>query len=303
MYHIFAGKRYRDYYVPFIIICMFSCIFFSGCNKPKKISPVQYGYVSYIIKWDSILKSDAPKETLRFCFYSADNGPMIQTDTDSGSLKIALAPGKYGLLVYNYGENHLLLKNRTNFERTEAAFVTDENGGSKLPSAPLYGVVIKEFEVLPNQNVTTLIMPTLFTKKVYFRVNFRNDQLRHIRDCQGVLTGVTPQLHICNRTVSRETTTSLPVLLGKTDSSYHGKVLLLDGAYNGQHEDTIAHELTLDFLMADGSTVTAAVNMGASIFNIKKQDIMVDINAYLDMTSGKKIALECASVDIYKKEI
>lgn len=283
-------------------MCIISCIFLSGCNKQKKTTPAQYGYISYIVKWDSILKYDAPKETLRFCFYPADNGPMIQTDTDSGSLKMALSPGKYGLLVYNYGENHLLLKNRTSFERTEATFATNGDGCSQIPSAPLYGVVIKEFEILPNQDVTTTIIPTLYTKRVYFKIDFDKDHLKHIRDCQGMLTGVTPQLHVSNRTLKRDTTTRLPILLGKTGNSYHGQILLLDGVYDGDNKEAISNELTLNFSMKDGSMITSSIDMGPAIFNIKKQDILVDIYAIIDMTSEKKVILECKSIDIHERE-
>jgi len=303
MGYFISGKYYKLFFLVPIIIMMivWFSVLLPGCKKKSAPSNTQYGYITYVVQWDNVLAKDAPKETLRFCFYPADNGPMIQTETNSDTLKIALAPGKYGLLAYNYGDNHIQLRNRSHFDNMEASFIPTNEGHSQTPAFPLYGIVIKEFEVKPNQDITESIAPTLFTKCVFFQIDIDKEDQELISNCQGTLAGVTPLLHVSDLTVKRETTTRLPLILEKTQDGYLGKVLLLDGYYSGDNADKISNEIILDFSLTDGNSIRSSINMGAALFNMKKQDILVALNADLDTTQNSSIRLECKSVEAYKR--
>lgn len=298
MFDFTGGKRYKvSLYALVIIACItWGCTLFVGCRQKTTTTPTQFGYVTFSVQWDSLPKVDAPKDILRFCFYPADNGPMIQTDTDTGSLRIALAPGKYGLLVYNYGKNNFQLRNRTQFQQMGVAFKEGQDGHSKTPSIPVYGVVIPEFEVKANQDVTTAITPTFFTKQIYFRINIAREHQKHIHHCEGILSGVSPFMSIPNRTIERNTTTSLSLPFEKKESGFEGQTFLLDGAYNGS--DQTSHKLTLHFTLHDGKTLTSTVDMESRLLDINQEDILVDIDALLNRVSEPEISLICKSIGI-----
>jgi hypothetical protein len=259
-----------------------------------------YGYVSFVVRLDSISsKHDTTKNLLRFCFYPAGNGPMIQTDTDSDFLRIALAPGKYGLLMYNYGKDNFQLRNRKQFELMEVAFREEEDGYSKAASIPVYGMVIHEFEVKPNQDIVTTITPTFFTKSVHFKINIPEEYHAQIRDCKGTLSGVSPLLSIPDRTVKRNTTTTLSLPFEKNKSGFEGKTLLLDGTCNENDKDKIPHKLTLHFTLNNGKTVTSTVDIGSSLLDITQQDILANIHALMNIASEHEINLICESIAIH----
>lgn len=275
-------------------------ILLPGCiEKSSHKQETQYGYITYIVNWDELIANDTPRETLRFCFYPADNGPMIQTETSSDSLRIALAPGKYGLLVYNYRKNNLRLRNRTDFRNAEATFITDEEGVTLTPQSPLYGIV-KEFEVKPNQDITQTIQPMLFTKQVTFQININPKDQKQISQCQGILAGVTPLLHMCDQTIKRDTTMKLPIIFEKTADGYQGKVLLLDGDYKGENTNEITNEIILNMELCNGNTITSSIPMGSSLFQTKKQNIFVDLHANVDQSPNPSLNLICKSVDVHQ---
>ncbi len=301
MFDFIGGKRRNILlYALVIIVCIIGgYVLFVGSKQ--KTTPVssQYGYVSFVVQWDSISKHDTSEDILRFCFYPADDGPMIQTDTDSGSLRIALASGKYGLLVYNYGKESFELRNRTHFKNAEVAFREEENGYLKATSKPIYGMVIHEFEVKPNQDVTTTITPTFFTKSVYFKINLPEDHHKHIGDCKGMLSGVSPFLSIPDRIIERNTTTSLSLPFRKNESGFEGQTLLLDGTSNRDDRGETPHELTLYFTLNNGKTMTSTLNLGSGLLDIRQQDILVNIEALMNTISEPEINLTCESIDIY----
>lgn len=298
MFDFTGGKRYKvSLYALVIIGCItWGCLLLVGCKRKPVPTSTQFGYVSFTVRWDSISKQGMPNDVLRFCFYPADNGPMIQTDTDSGTLKIALSPGKYGLLVYNYGKDNFQLRNRTHFDAMEVAFKEGENGHAKTPTLPVYGIVIPEFEVKPNQDITTTITPTFFTKNVYFKVNIPPKYHKQIVDCRGVLSGVSPFLSIPNRTIKRNATTTLSLPFGKNDLGFENQTILLDGAYNAK-EENVSHQLTLNFTLKNGQHITSTIDMGLGLLSINQQNIQVHIDALVNMEAEPEINLVCKSID------
>lgn len=295
-----GGKRCKVYLHALIVIVCIVCgsTLFTGCGKNTAQTSAHYGYVSYIVRLDSISpRYDTTKNLLRFCFYPADNGPMIQTDTDSAFLRMALAPGKYRLLMYNYGKDNFQLRNRRRFSDMEVAFQEDEDGYSKTASIPVYGAVIHEFDVKPNQDVTTTITPTFFTKNVYFKINISKEHHAKIRDCRGVLSGVSPLLSIPNRTVKRDTTTSLSFSFEKNESGFAGQTVVLDGAHREEKEE-VSHKLTLYFTLHNGKTMTSTIDMGSHLLDIKRQDIQADISASINLAPDPEINLTYESIAV-----
>lgn len=302
MFDFIGGKRRKvSLHALMIVVCtILGSMLFAGCKWNTAPASFQYGYVSFILQWDSISsKHDISNNTLRFCFYPADDGPMIQTNTDSSSLRIALAPGKYGLLVYNYGKDNFQLRNRTQFKHMEVAFKEEENGYSRAASIPVYGAVIHEFEVKPNQDVTTTITPTFFTKRVYFKINIPKEHHTHIRDCKGILSGVSPLMSIPDRTIKRNTTTALSFPFEKNKSGFEGQTILLDGACNEKDQEKMSHKLTLHFTLHNGKTISSTVDIGSILLDIKQQDILANINAWMNIVSEPEINLTCESIGVH----
>ncbi len=275
---------------------LFCCFLFTGCKKKNHTSS-EYGYITFTFNVDSLFGKEIGKETLRFCFYPSDKGPMIQTESDSGVLKMALPPDTYSLLVYNSDQHSIQFRKRSNLEDTEAYFVEDEMNGSKINSiSPLYGVVLNDLKIEPGQDVTMALTPSYFTKRVCFFINIDPSVQSSIADCSGTLNGVGTSLHISDRIVNRKATTELPFLLNKTEYGLRGGVFLLNGEAESASTEDISHHLTLSFIMKDGRKITSSLEMGSVLFDIKEQNIYVNISATLTDSPEKKIILSCESV-------
>lgn len=282
----------------FTIACgvFFCALLFSGCKKKVPKSST-YGYITFTLNKDSLLLNDTTAETLRFCFYPSDKGPMIQTESDSGVLKMALPPGTYGLLVYNSNQNNIQFRKRSSLEEAEAYFAMDEINENKVrPLSALYGVVVTDLVILPNQDVTMNLTPTYFTKRVSFLIDMDKSLASSIKNCSGNLNGVTPALHINDRVVNRDTTTELPVFMEEVEDGFQGQVFLLNGSLNSEPVEEISHLLTFNFTLNDGRQVTSSLDFRSVLFDIKEQDIFVNIAVGQIDTFGFNPMLTCKSI-------
>lgn len=302
MYTFQRGKRDTKALSVCIIMgfIIWSSLLLAGCKRKAAPTPSQFGYASFTIQWDSISKKDIPEDILRFCFYPVDDGPMILTETDGSNLRIALAPGKYGLLVYNYRKNNFHLFNRTTFKEIAVGFQQEKEGVAKAATIPVYGTMIQSFEVKANEDINTTITPTSFTKNVYFEIHIPPAQNARIKACEGVLDGVSPMMSISSRAMQRDSTTSLPLFFAKDKDGFDGQTLLLDGVRADETNET-THALTLHFTLHNGKSVSSTVDLGFDLFKINHQDILVHIDAALDMKEEPVISLSCDTVCTYSE--
>ncbi|MDH6313857.1 hypothetical protein M2137_002648 [Parabacteroides sp. PFB2-10] len=284
------NNAYRWYVIA---CCLLVCLLFFSCKKQadNSSSSRQYGTVTFTINWESIGVEYAEQNTLCYCFYPLNNGPMIQTESSTGTLKIALPPGKYGLLVYNSNNNTIKLRNRSQFDHAEAYFnIKEEDDAS---SSPLYGTIHHDLLVVADKHETITLTPTYFTKCVLFDIKLDEKDMGKIKGCKGVLTGVTPALHVSNRKMNRTSTTQLPIFLQKTSDGFEGKLFLWDGDTSQQ----VSHELILTFTLFDGQKMSSTLGIGPALFDIKKQDIRMKVNASVDsQSSAAQIQLRCDSI-------
>ncbi|MDL2208028.1 DUF5119 domain-containing protein [Parabacteroides sp. OttesenSCG-928-O15] len=274
---------------------MLVCLLFFSCKKQAdNSSSRQYGTVTFTINWESIGVEYAEQNTLYYCFYPLNNGPMIQTESSTGTLKIALPPGKYGLLVYNSNNNTIKLRNRSQFDHAEAYFTIKEEDDTL--SSPLYGTIHHDLLIVADKHETITLTPTYFTKCVLFDIELDKKDIDKIKECKGVLTGVTPALHVSNRKMNRTTTTQLPVFLQKTSGGFEGQLFLWDGN-SGDTNQPVSHELILTFTLFNGQKISSTLGVGQALFDIKKQDIRMKVNASIDSgNSAAQIRLRCDSI-------
>lgn len=244
-----------------------------GCKKKTKTS-TEYGYITFSLDWDNVIGESS--ESMRFCFYPEDNGPMIQTDTDSGVLKMALPAGNYSLFVYNIDKKHIQLRNRNSFNDLEAYFTVDKLSGSGISALPLYGVVLNELEITPNQDVEMELKPSYFTKKVTFHIHTDPSLFSVLQDGTAILKGVTPVMHINDRKLRRDSTMEIPFELEAVSDHLLGQTYLWNGTL--ENEDEVEYEMILTFTLTNGKQVKTSLKIGSSLFKLKEKHVLVRIN-------------------------
>lgn len=273
----------RNYTSFFIMYCIIGCLTLTGCKK-KTQAVRQYGYISFTLEWDNLLFQNVQPKTMRFCFYPSGNGPMIQTESETGSLRIALPPDTYGLLVYNSDDHYIQLRNRNCFDKAEAFLPSDSVG----TSAPLYGVVVKELTVLSNQDVKHTLNPVFFTKHISFQVHIEDADRKAIRNCTGMITDAIASFHICDRQANMDSTTNIPVALTQTKTGFEGEAILLD--YERKEKST--NPLALTFTLANGNTITSTIDLEPILSETKHPNIHVRINATLTKGGEPGLSLQ-----------
>jgi len=217
---------------------------------------------------------------------------MIQTESESGNLKMALPPDKYGLLVYNSGDHHTQLK-RNQFDQIEGFYSTNEiDGRMDMPVAPVYGLIFPELIIEPKQDVTLKIAPILFTKSVIFRVNIKNGDRSSIKGCSAILEGVTSTIYGTDKNI--ENLIDVPFQMQKFSSGYEGMIYVLDEVYEVKQPETpLSNRLRLDFLLDDGRYVTSSCDMKSLLRDIKEKELVFEIGVSLDKTSEPTVILDC----------
>lgn len=284
----------RAYTGCVIVCCLLISLFFFSCKKKAETSSSrQYGTATFIIDWKHIGVESIEQHTLCYCFYPLNNGPMIQTESNTGTLKMALPPGKFGLLVYNDNNRSIKLRHRNQLDRAEAYFADKEEDDAPLSS--LYGATYHDLVIVADQHKTITLTPTYFTKRVLFEIEVDEKDRDKIKECKGLLSGVAPVLHVSDRAVNRENTVEVPLYLQKKAGKFEGQLFLWDGSEDANRK--VSHELILSFTLSDGQTLTSRLDIGSAFFNITQQNIRLKATASIDAESAEaQVLLRCDSI-------
>ncbi|MDH6535747.1 DUF5119 domain-containing protein [Parabacteroides sp. 52] len=290
------SDRKTTFTITVFICVLWSCTILFGCKKAKQTPTKGYGIVSFTIEWDSLLMPDIKAENLRFCFYPSGSEAMIQTESDSGKLRMALPSDVYRLLVYNCGDRHIQLR-RNDFNRVEAflPFYKSEEAVVS-PVAPLYGAVLNSLVVDPNQDISMTLTPVLFTKCVRLKVYVKEAKL--FSDCSLLLSGIPPLMYLSDRKLSMENSLALPIPLEKTDFGFEGVTYILDGEPDGKPGSASANQFLFQFFLADGREIASSLYIETALWDKEKQDLLFEVEASLAQTPEGGISLTCKETEM-----
>lgn len=130
--------------VLFIIGMVLEC----SCERSEEPEKVGTGYITYTLRWDSVVPGFSAPEKLRYCIYPSEGGPMIQTDGDAKGITLFLPPDKYNVLIFNYDAKNIDFRNMSKFEEAEAYISSLEDlEACQDEMIPLYVATIRSVEV------------------------------------------------------------------------------------------------------------------------------------------------------------
>lgn len=133
------------------------------CGYDKNPEPESMpGYISYSLRWDSVIPGHPVPEKIRYCIYPSEGGPMIQTDGDARGIRLALPPDKYNILVFNYEAKDIDFSHMRSFTEAEAYLESDNSyKGNKKGSMPLYRAIVESLVVTAGMDSAQTLTPVL----------------------------------------------------------------------------------------------------------------------------------------------
>lgn len=274
--------------VLFIIGMVLEC----SCERSEEPKKAGTGYITYTLHWDSVIPGFSAPEKLRYCIYPSEGGPMIQTDGDANGITLFLPPDKYNVLIFNYDAKNIDFRNMSKFEEAEAyTLQTKATGTGSQGITPLYGLVIDTLEVLPNVENSAILVPTPLVRHISFKVQI--DKPEEIQACQGSLSGVLTSLNLSKRKVTTQATTSVKFNMETSEIGMGGDLIILGSPHPTENEQhPVTHQVTMDFTLSDGSTVSSTVDLGNKLNEIDSPHINVSMNATVEKSPNFSIRLQ-----------
>lgn len=131
------------------------------CGNDRSPEPESTpGYISYTLRWDSVIPGQAIPEKIRYCIYPSEGGPMIQTDGDRQGIKLCLPPDNYKVLIFNYDVKNIDFRHMGRFEEAEAYLkTTDTHALDPNGMIPLYRAVVQSLRITSGMDSTQVLTP------------------------------------------------------------------------------------------------------------------------------------------------
>ncbi|MDD2953296.1 MAG: DUF5119 domain-containing protein [Parabacteroides sp.] len=153
--------------ISIILLLTTSLTIKCSCQRSNEPKTENTGYITYTLRWDSVIPGFPVPEKLRYCVYSSEGGPMIQTDGDAKGITLFLPPDKYNVLIFNYDAKNIEFRNMSKFEEAEAYISSTANEKVCQDEAiPFYVASIRSEEIkVDMKNHKELILsPVLLSK-------------------------------------------------------------------------------------------------------------------------------------------
>lgn len=257
------------------------------CSCGEEDAPkARYGFVTFTMQWNYLLPGHEMPRNLRYCFYPSGQGAMIQTEGDCNSLKFALPPGTYRVLIFNCDAENIRFESMQTFEAAEAALMASTEQ-TENALTPLYAVV-DTLTIIPGQNLDYQTEPKPLVQQVFFNIKVENGE--SIRRCSASLSGVMPALKLSNRNRKDTSFVTLPFSMEKTGNGFKQDILLLDVLNDTTVESPQSNMLKLDFLLINNRIVTSTVDLGDMLSTYDKQHIVVEVSASIDKSSSPSVS-------------
>lgn len=278
-----------------ILVCTIMIIIcFIKCSTKDASEDTSYGQIKYILNWDQTLSGYKAPEKIRYCFYPADNGAMMQIEGDAEGLHFTLPPDNYRLLVFNCDADNIQFRNMSSFETAEAYIPeTKASGSVAAPQVPLYGFVVDNLEVNANNGK---INEQVFTPMPLIRqitLNIKVDGMKYIKDCKGELSGVPAAYNLSKQTTVPDKYTTVHFETAPSAEGIKTNVLILGTpTETGTTPPELpSNEVKLDFTLNDGSTASSTVDLEDSIGETEGNKINVDISVQVEKKATFSVAI------------
>ncbi len=134
--------------ITIAILFITSLVIECSCERSDEPKKESTGFITYTLRWDSVIPGFPAPEKLRYCIYPSEGGPMIQTDGDANSMMLFLPPATYKILVFNYDAKNIDFRNMSRFDEAEAYISSLEDlEACQDEVIPLYVATIRSVEV------------------------------------------------------------------------------------------------------------------------------------------------------------
>lgn len=263
--------------ILFIIGTLIKC---SDDGKPGEGSE---GMLYYSFNWDKALSGHSTPKRIYYCFYPVENGPSIQTESGADGLAFFLPPGTYNLLVYNCDAENISFRNLNNFETAEAYIPVGKASEKEISQiSPLYGIVVKNLLVKSGENDPVQLSPAPLVREVIFNINVQG--MQNVKSCNGSLSNISYALNLSTQEVVPETAGVLAFETTPSADGVHANVMILGKSTPKDEEPspTISHEVTLNFILEDGSALTSSVDLGDALENTDGHRVEIHIGATIE---------------------
>lgn len=269
--------------ILFIIATLIKC---SDDGKPREGSE---GMIYYSFNWDKALSGYPVPERLYYCFYPADKGPSIQTESDGDGVAFFLPPGEYNLLIYNCDAQNINFRNLNDFETAEAYIPVGKASEEEISKiTPLYGIVIENLVVKSGENSPVKMSPVPLVKEVVF--NIKVDGIENVTNCTGSISNISYALNLSKQEVVKEMAGSLAFEAAPSEEGVNANVMILGKATpqgGGEEPSPVpSHEVALNFTLNDGSTVTSSLDIGTSLEETEGSKVEIQIDATIEKLSS-----------------
>lgn len=269
----------------FIIYCMSTC----SCDKTSD-DVVEQGFMTYTFDWEKALPEYPLPGNLRYCFYPSNNGAMIQMDSNNAEkLRFTLPPDQYQVLIFNCDTNAIPVRNLKKFDESEA-FLPPVTKASEVVQAarlPLYTVVIDTLLIVPAQDMEIRLTPEPIVRNIDVKVNVEG--MEYVRKCSGSLSGVVTAIKLSTREIVPDSPTTVTFDTEQTEEGIHGSALVLGVVTPEPEEGDVQlppSQVTLDFTLDNGQTVSSSVDIGDQLQMIDNQVPKVDVEIDASIQPG-----------------
>lgn len=273
--------------IAFTICCIITTLI--KCSKEKTPDLEQQGHVQYSFKWEKLLKGYPVPGQVRYCFYPADGGSVIQMDDDANGMSFTLPPARYKLLVFNCDADGIAFRNTNKYETAEA-YIQTAKAADELQAGqvPLYGIALEELEIKAGDNELVEFVPEPLVRNLSIKIKV--DGMEKMVSCKGTISGMSTSINLSKQEIMAEETADLTFETTPSEEGVQANILML-GKPKEQGEEppvqpgepgqpeTPAHEVTLDFTLSDGSNSSSTIDLGTSIDETEGHDIDVAIEA------------------------
>lgn len=276
------------------VICLFIiAISLIKCKKEEHPNQAE-GFINYTLKWDQALKGCKTPETLRYCFYPAEKGAMIQIEGNSEGVYFKLPPDKYRLLIFNCDAENIQFRKMDSYETAEAFIPETKAANSVIQGkTPLYGVTVDNLEVEAGEGKSNKLEFTPVPLVREISLNIKVGGIEHIEACTGALSGAPASFSLSKHVIIPEKTTTVNFETTSSAEGVKASIMILGTAPKaGEDPPPIStHEVKLDFTLTDGSSTSATIDLGESIGNTEGPSINVDVSVTVkkDITFSVKI--------------
>lgn len=299
-----VSRSKKSLYTVFKIISFVISVYvIAGCNfvKTEKAekSETSYGFATFVLQWNNLISGYTLPQTICYCFYPVGGGPMIQTEGDADSAKIALPAGTYRLLLFNSDVENIRFRNMNGFDLAEVNFpVASEYIKRNL--SPLYGYSIDEITIHPGQNIDFNVSPYSLVKHINLDVKITGKSL--VESCKASLSGIAPTLNFSTRSSADSCEcVTIPFSLETSPGGFKRDLLIWNISSELKTKGcSTSNVLNFDFTLNDGSTASAAIDLGTMLSEYSQQYMTIKVDASIKKNPSPSVSINSWNVQPVK---